>query len=200
MKDDLQPGIIIEANILAPSVESAQREAETRNAAKRQAERQAKMDAWQDPEAMMYRKALHEKGAMESLWAMRRDGECAVDRDVPIPPDSELPAHMRGQAPSTVRAYLRGSADWKAKVEAHAKAAEGKAAIREKYPEMFGIDFGAVRREGSDIAFEKVRTGAKVRIRSDGEYSKGSPQDRPAPRPGVIARFFAGIKDAFEEL
>ncbi len=200
MKEDLTPGIIAESNALAPSVESAQREAETRNAAKRQAERQAKMDAWQDPEAMAYRKAVHEKGAIESLWDLRANGQCAVDINVPIPPDSELPPHMRGQQPSTVRAFLRDNGDWKKKVEAHCKANEGKAAIREKYPEMFGIDFIALRRDGGDIDFEKVRDGLKVKIRSDGEYSKGSPQDRPAPRPGVIARFFAGIKDAFEEL
>ncbi len=199
MKDDLQPGIIAEANILAPSVESAQREAETRNAAKRQAERQAKFDAWKDPEVMAYRKAVHEKGAIESLWGMRATGECAADRDVPIPPDSELPKHMRGQAPSTVRAFLRGSAAWEAKVDAHKKAVEAKALAREKYPEMFGLDFARIRRDMS-VQFgdeHKVRTGAKIKISGD-EFTKA--EARPAPRPGVIARFFAGIKDAFEEL
>ncbi|MES2347847.1 MAG: hypothetical protein V4641_09800 [Pseudomonadota bacterium] len=196
MKDDLQPGIIAEAKILAPSVESAQREAETRNAAKRQAERQAKMDAWQDPEAMAYRKAVHEKGAIESLWELRANGQCAIDRDVPVPPDSELPKHMRGQAPSTVRAFLRGSADWKAKVEAHAKANESKAKIQEQYPELFGIDFGALRREGGDIAFEQVRTGHRIAISGD-EFVKALAQK---PKKGAVARFFAGIKEAFEEL
>ncbi len=193
-------GIVSEASILAPSVQSAQREAETRNAAKRQAERQAKMDAWQDPEVMAYRKAMHEKGAIESLWSMRRNGECAIDRDVPIPPDSELPVHMRGQQPSTVRAFLRGNDEWTKKVAAHAKGEEVKDKVRDKYPELFGIDFADARRD-VDIGDEhKVRDGKRLNIKDHPTANAISHVGAPLPKKGAIARFFAGIKDAFEEL
>src|SRR5271169_6494601 len=97
--------IVQESRELSQSVKDAQRAAELKNAAIRQAERQEKMEAWQDPDAMAYRKILSDKQAFESLQRMKADGQC--EEETPIPLDSELPSYMRGQAASTVRAWAR---------------------------------------------------------------------------------------------
>lgn len=193
---DLEPNSIVsEAGTIAG--QNAQTEMEIRNASIRQAERQAKIDAWQDPEAMAYRKAVHDKGAMESLWALREAGQC--EADTPLPDDAELPSYMRGQQPSTVRAWLRGQPNWRAKIKAHQEAAEIKRTatrnIKEKHPELYGIDFTKLRRETAVVFGDehKVRDGKRMQ-HSEWTPPDPTPTSPEAPPPkGLVARVFAGI-------
>lgn len=165
VKDDLTPSIQHQADTILQQVQAAQAEAAIKNAAIRQAERQAKMDAWQDPEIMQHRHAVHIKGAIESLWSLREAGQCEVQP--PVPPDSELPKHMRGQQPSTIRAWLRGNPEWQKKLEAHKLLEEEKHNLRGKHPELWGINFSEVRKEkpvklGDE---HKVQLGKRITVK-----------------------------------
>lgn len=174
MKDT---NIISEIDGVSQRIQEAQDLAELKNAAKRQAERNEKMQAWQDPDAMAYRKMLNDKRAFESLQEMKLSGNCELP--TPLPPESELPKEMRGQQPSTVRAWLRGNPDWEQRVKVHREAAEAKASrgivLRQKYPEMFGIDDTMARRlfAGHDetTAVSNVKVGYLEKLKDEPEYS-----------------------------
>lgn len=177
MKEMNSPSSIIDiadANVIA--VQQAQQRAEIENASKRQAERKEKYEAWSDPEAIQYRKILHEKKSFESLQTMKAAGQC--EDPTPLPSDDELPKHMRGQQPSTVRAWIRGNPKWEQKVQEHRKQVEAKDAKRQimrvKYPGLFGIDDEQARKMMADKPTEdfKVMTGKSPikRIDSDLKY------------------------------
>lgn len=140
---------VAQADITTQAVQAAQDEAAIKNAAKRQAERQAKFDAWVDPEAMVHRRALNDLKAIESLWALRASGNAVTQ--TPIPPPEELPKELRGQSPSTIRAMLRGNPDWEKKVKAHQELEASRGGFREKYPELFGIDDAKERKKWDKI-------------------------------------------------
>lgn len=203
-----QVGIEQKADILGISIESAQGEAEIKNAAIRQAERQQKYDAWKDPEGMAYRKAIHEKGALESLWALRDSGNCVIP--FPIPPEDQLPKECRGQQPSTIRSMLRGHSEWRAKMDAHAALAQRgqdtKSKLQESHPELFGIDYTKLRLNmNPEFEMEKVRDGRKLNVKvPEGFVNPGVRVPKWTPsepkKSGLVARIFAGVKDLFEEI
>jgi hypothetical protein len=138
---------VAQADTITQAVQAAQDQAAIMNAAKRQADRQAKMDVWQDPEVMAYRQALSVKNGIESLWALMDAGQMRIQP--PIPPDSELPPHMRGQSPSTIRRMMEHEPNraWDKAVEKHKKLIEERRAARDDHPELFGIDFTKLRRQ-----------------------------------------------------
>ncbi len=107
---DLLPGIICEVDYLSPEVQEAQRKAEFRNAAIRHAERMAAYAAWVKPEAIAERKEKHEREAAESL-AQTRAALGITGESEPLPDEKDLPKEMRGQAPSTIRAWLKHERD-----------------------------------------------------------------------------------------
>jgi hypothetical protein len=172
-------GILAEANQVLQSVQAAQQEAAIKNAAIREAERTAKMAAWQDKETMTLRHALHNKGAIESLWCLRESGQCTVESNMPIPPQEELPKSLRGQAPSYVRSMLRGNKEWEQKVKDHQKAEEEKHGLRGKHPELFGINFSKVRQDNPVTLGDehKVRTGKHLIVKT----AEGKIAAAPAP-------------------
>lgn len=168
MKDPI--GIIEESQ--AVGVQQAQQQAEILNAAKRQAERQEKYEAWSDPEAIQYRKLLHEKKSFESLMALKVSGAFAENHSDPIPPDSELPKEMRGQQPSTIRAWMRGNPRYEKKIDEHRKSIAAKDAdrlvLKKKYPELFGLvtdDEARQALEGKAVKDYIVRTGKSLVIK-----------------------------------
>ncbi len=61
---------------------------------------------WSKPENIALRVREHNERALAALEAGRRMSGRPID-ETPIPPDSELPPHIRGQSVSTIRAYLR---------------------------------------------------------------------------------------------
>lgn len=169
MKDLDQPIGIIEQS-QAVSVQQAQQQAEILNAAKRQAERQEKYEAWSDPDAMQYRKLLHDKKAFESLQALKASGEFADNHSDPLPDESELPKEMRGQQPSTIRAWMRGNPKFTKKIDEHRKVQADKDVrrilLKEKYPDLFGLDDMTERKklEGESTDYYRVKTGKTLVI------------------------------------
>jgi hypothetical protein len=99
------PSIIDEAFYLSADVQEAQMKAEMKNAAIRRAERKAFHDEWIKPENIAKRKEENERVAAASLARIRE--ALNIGEPEPIPPDDQLPRHMRGQSPSTIRAFLR---------------------------------------------------------------------------------------------
>ncbi len=178
---------VADANVLA--VQQAQELAAIRNDAIRQAERTEKLEAWQDPDAMANRKMLNDRQAFLSLQALKAAGECELE--TPLPADSELPKHMRGQQPSTVRAWIRSSPEWHKRVREHRDAAVKKAEravyLRKKYPEMYGLDDTDAREElaGKSVDDFAVRTGKQLKLSGD----TSSP-----PAPGRIRSFLQRLR------
>ena len=191
MKPNDQIPVEQKADVLGLAVQAAQREAEIKNAAIRQAERNEKMAAWQDPDAMRHRAILHEKASFESLMALKAAGQCAIQP--PLPPLDQLPPHMRNQQPSTIRAWMRGHPEWNGKFKEQYKAEEQKRArqqeLRRKYPEMFGISDAAQRAIWDPPKEPEKKTGGGFRIK---ETVKAPPVIE-TPKPGLVSRIFAGI-------
>ncbi len=178
-----------DANVMA--VQQAQDLAAIKNAAKRQAERQEKYELWSDPEAMEYRRILHAKESFESLRALKVSGQCVLQ--CPVPPDSELPKHLRGQQPSTLRKLLAGDPEWEKKVAAHEKTFEKvesrRDILRKKYPELFGITAAVERQEleGKSIDDYRIGTGKPAFTIKDG---KAAPE---AVLANLVSRIFSGL-------
>lgn len=103
MRLDQPNAIIQEADSMARKVQEAQEMAAIKNAAKRHAERMAKYRAWVDPEAIARRREQHEREAAAALAATK--AALGTTEEEPIPDD--LPPHMRGQSPSTIRKMLK---------------------------------------------------------------------------------------------
>ncbi len=181
---------VADANVMA--VQQAQDLAAIKNAAKRQAERQAKYEVWSDPEAMQYRKILHEKEAFESLQRLKASGNYVLQP--PVPSDADLPKELRGQQPSTIRAFLAGNPDWQKKSAAYRDEIEKKELrrneLRKLYPEMFGISAEKERKELEDKPMDDYRV-------STGK-STFTVKDAAAPttkghEPGLVTRIFSGL-------
>ena len=119
--------IVDEIDILLRDVRLAQEKAEIENAAKRHAERMAKIAAWSAPEAIEERRIAHEAAAaaaLEKAQAMSRHAREALGmpyEDPPLPPRDQIPEKIyatdgsemrtKGQSDSTLRAMLR-QANW----------------------------------------------------------------------------------------
>lgn len=183
---------VMKADVLGLAVSAAQQEAEIKNAAKRQAERQAKFDAWIDPEAMTSRRILNDLKAFKSLLAIKDAGGMALP--VPLPSDDQLPKHMRGQQPSTVRAWMARHPDWKDWCtdfkKKYDKQDKDRVNHKLKYPELFGLDDAEARAEWLPPETKEV-TRVPFRI-------KEIAPPEPAPKveeykPGLVTRIFAGL-------
>ncbi len=189
MKDlDSSTSIVDVADAKLLAVQQAQELAAIKNASIRQAERQEKMELWSDPDAMAYRLILHNKKAFESLQSMKRDGHYKVQ--VPLPPESELPKEMRGQQPSTVRAWMATEPKYynyfKSSVEELETKEKRRQELRLKYPEMFGIDDSSARQEWKpDDKPKDKKLPFKI--------VEGASPSAPIEQPGLIGRIFAGI-------
>lgn len=110
--DDYIPSIIEQADAMTLKVQEAQSLAEIKNAARRHAERMAFFKAWVHPKAIAERKERHERDAFAALAMAHEMSSQArkalgLDEDPPLPDAKDLPPHMRGQSPSTIRAMLR---------------------------------------------------------------------------------------------
>ncbi len=118
MKDDHLPGIIIQDESMSMAVQEAQLKADLKNAAKRHAERMEKYTDWVKPEEIAKRWAKHEEGAAAALALAKSESAAAREalglpaEDPPLPDEKDLPKHMRGQSPSTIRAMLRQEKGW----------------------------------------------------------------------------------------
>ncbi len=169
MKDLDQPIGIIEQSQMS-AVQQAQQQAEIMNAAKRQAERAEKYEAWSDPDAVQHRKLLHEKKAFESLLALKMSGQFAENHSDPLPDPSELPPEVRIQQPSYIRKWMAGNPKYTKKIDEHRKRQADRDArrliLKEKYPELFGIDDAAERQklEGESTDYYRVKTGKTLTI------------------------------------
>lgn len=168
MRDNISPPAIIDdASAIFGQVQQAQGLAAARNKAIRDADRQSKMDAWQDPDAMIERRLVNELAAHRSLVAMKNAGQCAPDIDMPLPPRESLPKHMRDQQPSTIRKMLAAEDNhWRAKLDIHkhesAKKMEQANTHRLRHPEMFGLDDSFARRKAGNISFINAVRGQKI--------------------------------------
>lgn len=186
-------------DVLGIAVANAQAEAEITNAMKRQAERHEKMELWQDPELMILRKAKHEKGAIESLLILQANGQSVAKP--PLPPDSELPPEMRGQQPSTVRAWMASKPKY-AEAFKHAVTLEdarqtARNDLLKRYPELGGIDFQLERKKA------KVEFGEEHKVRTNHKVKIGGAVDPPttvAPKTmdkeeakSLMSKIYAGI-------
>lgn len=100
------PAIVFEANYLSPAVQEAQKKAEIKNAALRHAERMAVYEAWVKPEAIAERQERHAKEAADAL-ARTKEALGITGEEEPLPDPKTLPKEIVGQAPSTIRAWLR---------------------------------------------------------------------------------------------
>ena len=195
---------VAQADTITQAVQAAQDQAAIMNAAKRQADRQAKMDVWQDPEVMAYRQALSVKNGIESLWALMDAGQMRIQP--PIPPDSELPPHMRGQSPSTIRRMMEHEPNraWDKAVEKHKKLIEERRAARDDHPELFGIDFTKLRRQveaGKTLAADpraKDHTAADDAVTGTRKQFHVNEQvSQPAPQPPEKVSLVAGVSRWF---
>lgn len=189
-----------QADVLRLEIAKGWQEGAIKGAAIRQAERQAKMELWQDPELMVLRKAIYEKGAIESLLEAQATGEYSVSFD--LPPDHELPTEMRGQQPSTIRAWMAREPQWRDYIEKHVKMEEAKLAARksllQNHSEFAGIDYFKEKRKAK-VEFgdeHKVRDGKAVKV-TDFFTAKviadAMPPEEKAKDTNVVAKFFAGI-------
>ncbi len=119
--------IVDEIDILLRDVRLAQEKAEIYYAAKRHADRMAKIAAWSQPEAVEERRIAHEAAAAAALakgLEMSRHAREALGmpyEDPPLPPRDQIPEKIyatdgsemrtKGQSDSTLRAMLR-QANW----------------------------------------------------------------------------------------
>ncbi len=113
MKEFDKPISIIEqADMKIKAVQEAQAEAEIKNAAIRHMKRMAFYKHWSSPEEIKKRQEEHEARAGAALARAKLMSDSArealgIPEDPPLPDEKDLPAHMRGQSPSTIRAMLR---------------------------------------------------------------------------------------------
>jgi len=190
--DSKEPTPIVAKADALLDVQKAQQEAALKNAAKRQQERQEKQEAWSDPDAITYRMILHQKKSFESLQSMKAAGQCVIQ--VPLPPESEWPKEWRGQQPSTIRAMMGQDSKYRASFREYAEKTQAKDErrnhLREKYPEMFGIDDEQARKRWKPDPEAKDQTKGGFTVK---EGAGSTAQLAQKPEPGFVAKMFAGI-------
>ena len=195
MKDDFTPSVIEQVDIINQQIRQAQELSEIKNAAIRQTQRNEKMQLWQDPEMMAHRHARIVQQSMESLWNLREAGMSELL--TPLPPDSELPKHMRGQQPSTVRSWLRDQPEWQEKIKEFRKTEKVKRNdirhLINKYPEISGL----VNDEAARMAMEK-EWGEFVPYRQPVPWlEKFKSKHDPVPPKSFVDKTVSWIKERF---
>ncbi len=105
MKDLEKPAHILQDEMSQAA--AAQTDAEIQNGIKRFKERMEHYRTWVDPKNIAERWRTYAESSKAALEA----GKAAGRNLEPLPVPDPLPAHMKGQSPSTIQAMLRNG--WK---------------------------------------------------------------------------------------
>lgn len=100
---------IFEVAGISAEAKISQELAQLRNQKKRENERKEQYVEWSKPENIETRKLEHTEVSRKSFESIRQAWGIPLE-DEPLP--ENLPAHMKGQPPSTIRAMLRQEKEW----------------------------------------------------------------------------------------